>query len=298
MVNRDGWLRFAFAVLCSAIIPLQAQLTLQITSPADNTVVHPGQTVNVIVTPTQGVNFNPVLVIGGGPIGVNQAISGPPYLVPVPITGNAVPGRYMMTASGSSISGLVRSNQIWIDVERRDSPVSLQVDSALTIMWVGEKLPSAPIVGTFADGSKIHLNGSTLTMYSSSEPSIVMVDSAGQLTAVAAGSANITITNGDASALLPVTVVPLVSPPIAIAISPAGNPPLSVCPRNTIQFTATVTNAPTQAVTWSLHPAIGSITAGGLYAPPASVQSTEYLTVIATSLADNQTSASAGVAVT
>ena len=74
---------------------------------------------------------------------------------------------------------------------------------------------------------------------------------------------------------------------------------VTVAPAQTVQFTATpsgVNNTSTLSgsgtgattgVTWSISPAIGSISASGLYtAPPSSVSSTATVTVTATSLAD------------
>ena len=48
------------------------------------------------------------------------------------------------------------------------------------------------------------------------------------------------------------------------------------------QFTATVTGTTNTAVTWSLNPAVGSISSTGLYTAPASFAQTQTVTVIAT----------------
>ena len=60
-------------------------------------------------------------------------------------------------------------------------------------------------------------------------------------------------------------------------------------------FTATVANTSNTAVTWSLSPAVGSISAAGLYTAPASITSAQTITVTATSVADSTKSASASV---
>jgi hypothetical protein len=63
----------------------------------------------------------------------------------------------------------------------------------------------------------------------------------------------------------------------------------------TLQFTAAVTGSSNIAVTWSLSPAIGSISSAGFYAAPTFVNSPQSVTVTATSVADPLMSASASV---
>ncbi len=61
------------------------------------------------------------------------------------------------------------------------------------------------------------------------------------------------------------------------------------------QFTATVTGSSNTAVTWSLSPAVGTISASGLYTAPGVIASAQTVTVTATSVADATKSASATV---
>jgi hypothetical protein len=61
------------------------------------------------------------------------------------------------------------------------------------------------------------------------------------------------------------------------------------------QFTATVSNISNTAVTWSISPAAGSISASGLYTAPANITSNQTVTVTATSVADGTASDSATV---
>ncbi len=86
--------------------------------------------------------------------------------------------------------------------------------------------------------------------------------------------------------------------------SPAGPPAVSVSVTPTTaslnggqtqQFSATVTGDPNTSVTWSLNPNVGSVSSTGLYTAPASVASSQSVTVTATSVADNTKSASATV---
>jgi hypothetical protein len=63
----------------------------------------------------------------------------------------------------------------------------------------------------------------------------------------------------------------------------------------TQQFTATVTGASNTAVTWSINPAVGTLSTSGLYTAPAAVAAQQTVTVRATSVADPSKSAAATV---
>ena len=79
---------------------------------------------------------------------------------------------------------------------------------------------------------------------------------------------------------------------MGVSVSP---PVIALIQSQTQQFTASVTGSANTGVTWSLSPAIGSITAAGLYTAPASIASSQTVTVKATSVADPTKSATATV---
>jgi len=79
---------------------------------------------------------------------------------------------------------------------------------------------------------------------------------------------------------------------VSVSVTPTTT---SLSGGQTQQFTATVTGDPNTSVTWSLNPNVGSISSTGLYTAPASVASSQSVTVTATSVADNTKSASAVV---
>ena len=75
----------------------------------------------------------------------------------------------------------------------------------------------------------------------------------------------------------------------------ALSPPVSVTPQGITmstgqaqQFSASINGVPAAAVNWSISPQIGTISATGLYTAPASLSSTQPITVTATSQANNQ----------
>ena len=83
-----------------------------------------------------------------------------------------------------------------------------------------------------------------------------------------------------------------VTVPVSVSVSPA-NATLSASQSQ--QFTATVTGSSNTAVTWSLSPAVGTISSSGLYTAPGVIASAQTVTVTATSVADATKSASATV---
>ena len=95
--------------------------------------------------------------------------------------------------------------------------------------------------------------------------------------------------SGDAAAAL-ITLVPQgaqLSP--AFTLMPQGAQPQ--------QFSAALAGAPNQEVTWSMEPQLGTLSAGGLYTPPTSVQSAQTVIITATSSANPSIRGTALVAV-
>lgn len=77
-------LRRAAAVIGSTIVLWLSTATLlapslQITSPADGSIVHPGQTITVTATDSPSGSFQQVTIIGQSPIGFGAPVTAPPY---------------------------------------------------------------------------------------------------------------------------------------------------------------------------------------------------------------------------
>src|ERR1035441_9529947 len=81
-----------------------------------------------------------------------------------------------------------------------------------------------------------------------------------------------------------------VIPPVQVTVSPST---ASLAPSGTRQFTAAVTGTTNTAVAWSVSPAVGTISSGGLYSAPAALGSPQTVTVTATSAADTSKTATA-----
>ena len=84
------------------------------------------------------------------------------------------------------------------------------------------------------------------------------------------------------------------APPVSVALTPSS---VALTPSRTQAFTATVSNTSNISVTWSLNPAVGTISPTGLYTAPATVPSPSTVTITATSMSDPAKSVSADVTI-
>jgi hypothetical protein len=185
---------------------LLAQSSLRITSPADATTVHPGESlkVTVEVSPPGGQTR---VILGGGGLGLFPGVGSPPYQFEVPIPKTLAPGPEVLTAMGwpTNTSTPVYSNQITILVERADEPARLTAFPP-TISLQPRGRISLQVTGVFANGERVDLKLSSRTMYSSDTPRVVTVEPNSVVTALAPGTAKITVSNGKAKVEVPVVV--------------------------------------------------------------------------------------------
>jgi hypothetical protein len=86
------------------------------------------------------------------------------------------------------------------------------------------------------------------------------------------------------------------APPVSsITLGPST---VSLTANQNQQFTAIVTGTSNTGVSWSISPALGTISSGGLYTAPATINSAQSVTVTATSLADATRTATALISLT
>ncbi len=274
-----------FFLLCLSAGSVSAQ-SLQITSPADGTMVNPGQSLTVTVS-AMGT-FQQVILIGGDPIGFSQPLSAPPYQFTIQIPSHIVPGRYQLTADGATAPGQgAASDPITLVVERADAPVSLRAQPALLHFSAAGQKGYLRVIGTFADGTTTDLTKSGLTTYTS-PASVATAGTYGIVTASAGPTAGvIQVAYASLSVFVPVTV----------------DAPLKIAPRQkalyasqTQQFTAQPAGLSNPTITWSINPVgVGTVDATGMYTAPSSVTARQTVTVAATNAADNTQFASANV---
>ncbi len=275
-----------------ALTALPAQ-TIQITWPADGTLVTSGSTLIITVNANPSA-FQSVTVSAACFSSPAPELTQPPYQFNVSIPPDASPGPCAVAVMGTpKTGGSFVSNGIGIRIERPDSPqLLIPTLPSLYFSYVGESMDEG-VLGTFPDGSKVLLTNSTHLAYASDTSSVVTVNGQGDVTAVAPGTAIVTITYGNASIGTTSVKVP-VNVPYPVTLNP---PTMSLYPSQSAQFWATLAIDPSldQSVTWSISPQLGSIDQTGLYTAPGSVTSRHKVTVTATSVADPRKSASARV---
>ncbi len=112
----------------------------------------------------------------------DQALSAPPYQFTIQVPNAISPGQYMLTAVGNTASGPgTYSTPIFVDVERPDSPVSINVEPTIFKLYPGQ-MGYLRVIGTFADGSSLDLTKSTTTTFSSSVNAVATVNAQGIVT--------------------------------------------------------------------------------------------------------------------
>ncbi len=180
----------------------QAQPTLRITSPAEGTVIQPGETVRFQVEASG--NFKSVSVGGENPISSSDVRTSPPYEFTIQIPTRIGLRTYQFTAVGFVGPGeMIHSQPIKLDVQRKERPVSTRVQPRTLRLAVGET-GYLVVTGTYPDGSASTITEATTTEYVSKSPEVATVKRDGRVTAVAPGTTQIVI-NGDC--IVQVTVV-------------------------------------------------------------------------------------------
>ena len=212
------------------------------------------------------------------------------------VTGGALPSGLTLGSSTGTISGtpavmgtVAFTVTVTNAVGSSSKPLSMAVNAAPSITTVSPLpagqtgLPystalsasgSAPITWAVTGGSLpagLSLNASTGVI-------------SGTATAQSVSNFTVTATNavGHSSAALSLTV----NTPVKISLTPSA---VSLLPSQQQTFTATVSGTSNTGVTWSISPSVGSLVSSGtkaIYVAPATVPSTQTVTITAASLAN------------
>ena len=136
--------------------------------------------------------------------------------------------------------------------------------------------------------------GTSGVTWTISPPSSGSITSGGLYTApsLIPSAATVTVTATSVADATKTATATISLAPVAVSVAP---PTASLFDSQTQQFTAIVANNNNTAVTWSITPAVGSISAAGLYTAPSSVATLQTVTVKATSSADGTKTATAVV---
>lgn len=250
------WATILFAALLMFARTAAGQNALQISSPANGTVVNSGQTLTVSVTSPNGTAFSQIAVIGPDPIGFNILTTAAPAQFSIPIPADASSRIYSLTADGIMASGQgVTSAPIRIDIERSDFPQKLfSTTSGLVLESQGEQSPLAMLATFSSDGNTVDVTASTLVSYASSNNGVASVSPNGVVTAMGAGAAIVTATYALSGMNMQVAIPVTVHRPM-LSASPTslsfGNQPIgtSSTPQQLTLTDAATGNVTIQAIT-------------------------------------------------
>jgi Bacterial Ig-like domain (group 2) len=273
----------AIVVLCALRLSLAAQ-SLRIASPANGTVVHPGDIITVEVEASGGP-FKAVLVLPQDPIRWVPAKTGPPFRIQLQIPKQISSGKYSVAVMGGLPAGQpVFSDPVFLDVEQAGRPLSLTTNLDVLNVSIGEE-SSLQVQARYANGVQADVTNSAMTTFVSQSPDIATVDAHGWVKAVAPGSTNIII-----DGIVPVRVT--VYPPVRIYPDRAT---ITASETRTFTYRVTVNGVDSQAI-WSITPpGAGAITSDGTYAAPRFISSKQTVILTATSLAYPKFSGSATI---
>ena len=279
----------ALFVLCTAVTA--AAQSLQIVSPADGTVVRPGQVVTISVV-TSGGNFDGVMLLGRDPFLPLEPLTAPPYRFSFQVPPDISPGEYVFTALGSTGPGQPHYSQpIALEVELPNTPVKLTVSPSVLIdMSVGDRGYLSDVEASFSDGSRRFVDKSKRIFFHSEDPGVITINSQGLYTAVAPGSTSISVSYGGLITEVPVSIRHPVE--VTSGLSEV-NAPLST----NIYAHLFMPEGAKPGVTWSLHPQVGRLVNqdeySTVYTAPPTVDAPTRVVVTATSLANPRKSGSA-----
>ncbi len=197
--------QFVFLVvlgLCLGPVVVAEEPLLRITAPVDRSLIHGGQTINVVVSADASVKDIKVLTESPLPNVKPTSTSGQFGLV-LPM--NVPPGWYEIRAVGSTGTGPIVA-VVTVDVEREDTPTSLVLSPDSWSFRSPEGRLRIDVAGIFPGSGALSLSRSTLTSYISNDPSVVTVSSDGFVRAIGPGQTTILIRYESLSVTLPITV--------------------------------------------------------------------------------------------
>ena len=185
---------------------------LTLAGPAPGSVVAPGETVLLTVTPDSDLPVTKVLVAGPDLVVTDDLA---PFQFDLTIPEEAA-GRFDLFAVGTDGEGaFFGSNDYFLQVDPPADLLALTTlprDPVLLGPGAGQGLT---VLGEFADGATRNVTDPLAgTTFESDDPAVVTVSTDGVLTAVEEGEAGVTVHNRDLTDEISVTVLPGRSPPL------------------------------------------------------------------------------------
>ena len=215
-------------------IPTDSPVTapfVTISSLVDGQVFHTGDTIQVTVVPNAGTTLSQVLIeAGNSPRDLGSAlVTQAPYSASFTVTANAL-GTVPITVTAKDNAGNVCTvtETVLVQTNATLNSMSIFADlaapSGAALLTSQGSTNSLTVTGTFSDATQSDVTAAVLgTTYASSAPTIATVSADGVLTALAEGSATITVTNGSVVATKNV-IVQLGTPSILSTAPPSAAP--------------------------------------------------------------------------
>lgn len=183
-------------LIAAASTAFSAAQSLEITSPASGTVVHPGDTISVMVS-SSGAEFKSAGLVGEDPFGfIIPSQSRLPAVFRLSIPQKTYSRKSSITAVGVTIDGkTVFSQPIVVDIELAALPVKLKAQMPELFFACPADNPF-PILLTaiFDDGTAVGIDRSSKLTYSSANPAVARVDDDGEVYSRLPGKTVVTAT--------------------------------------------------------------------------------------------------------
>lgn len=193
-------------VLAVGVTSLSRAASIAITSPSPGILVTPGQTISVTVQPGTGTVLQQVMA-GISPLNqIPQVVHTPPYQFFVTVPSGLI-GIVSVTALALDTLGNTLQASVNVVVKPVASATSIQVTpKRLVFSGVDGQLRSVSVSAAFQDGTSGYVTTSPDTQYGLSNSKVAVVNSIGQVQAVAPGLANLTITYSGFTTTVPLSV--------------------------------------------------------------------------------------------
>jgi hypothetical protein len=255
---------------------------------------------NFYTAPSSIITPNSITITATDPLNAANTASAVISLVTTKVNTNfaAEQGQQSLTLTYSNavtsfgLIGLIITNDT-----PDDALCSIMLDTGSNTLFMtdldsGIIWPVAPVLqGTFC---QLDVSRSQTTVGHGSVQMHLALSISGSLTQTGSLYGTVQLDNALAPTLVYLgTLSPSMYVPLNVTASPAA---ATLLPGQTQQFKAAVSGSSNTAVIWSVNPAVGTISASGLYTAPAAITSQQLVTVTATSVADSTTFATASVA--
>ncbi|MEW5759107.1 MAG: hypothetical protein AB1755_06580 [Candidatus Omnitrophota bacterium] len=180
---------------------------IRISEPLDGGTVNPGEEINIVVEPVDGLELREVLIVT--PFAVETLIS-PPFSMRVMVPNDAA-GILPISVTEQDSSGKFVGDEITLNIQQTAVLQSLEIDQDSILVYLdwdgnidhGATGNIVTIYGIYSDGIKRDITHAG-TSYVSSNPDVISIEDNGHYRVNEVGEASITVSNSGISQVIPV----------------------------------------------------------------------------------------------